>query len=156
MRKRRTRQHIIEDLGFNNIEKQILLAGFVMERYLRDYTTDGNIRTFDSNGEIEPGIIDFQLKSTEKIKVDNSGNQYKFSLSKRDLETWLFEPMPVLLFLYDAQKETSYYLEIKKYFQEQNIQIEKINKFIQVLIPAANEFTVEVIKELRNIKNLAI
>lgn len=33
MRKLRTRQHIIEDLGFNYIERQILKGGHIMHRY---------------------------------------------------------------------------------------------------------------------------
>ncbi len=39
MRKQRTRQHIIEDLGFNYVERQILYAGFTVQRYtVNDYT----------------------------------------------------------------------------------------------------------------------
>ena len=38
MRKLRTRQHTIEDLGFNHVERQILYAGFTVQRYLvNDY-----------------------------------------------------------------------------------------------------------------------
>jgi hypothetical protein len=36
MRKRRTRQHIIEDLGFNHIERNILLSGNILRRYSVD------------------------------------------------------------------------------------------------------------------------
>ena len=37
MRKLRTREHIIEDLGFNHVEKQILLTGYVLQRNYIDY-----------------------------------------------------------------------------------------------------------------------
>ena len=38
MKKRRTRQHIIEGLGLNHIERQILLSGNVLRRFLdNDY-----------------------------------------------------------------------------------------------------------------------
>jgi hypothetical protein len=50
MKKQRTRQHIIEDLGFNNVEKQVLLAGCIVQRYFADYGYDGEIQTFDKNG----------------------------------------------------------------------------------------------------------
>ena len=32
MKKLRTRQHIIEDLGLNHIEKQVLLSGNILKR----------------------------------------------------------------------------------------------------------------------------
>ena len=35
MKKLRTRQHIIEDLGLNHIEKQILLSGNIKAGYER-------------------------------------------------------------------------------------------------------------------------
>ena len=68
MRKLRTRQHIIEDLSFNHIEKQILLAGFTMDRNPHDYGIDGYIQTFKPTGEINRKTIDFQLKSTDHIQ----------------------------------------------------------------------------------------
>lgn len=50
MKKRRTRQHIIEDLGLNHIEKHILLTGNVLRRFSEyDYGYDGMIDTFIMN-----------------------------------------------------------------------------------------------------------
>ena len=61
MRKLRTRQHIIEDLGFNHVERQVLLAGYVVERhYQHDYGYDGTINTFNEKGEAENGNVLFQ------------------------------------------------------------------------------------------------
>ena len=46
MKKRRTRQHIIEGLGLNHIEKHILLSGNVLRRFSDyDYGYDGQIET---------------------------------------------------------------------------------------------------------------
>ena len=45
MRKQRTREHIIEDLGFNHVERQVLYAGYTVMRYSQsnDYGYDGLI-----------------------------------------------------------------------------------------------------------------
>ena len=44
MRKLRTHEHIIEDLGFNYIERQILKGSHIMHRYGHgDYGMDGEI-----------------------------------------------------------------------------------------------------------------
>jgi hypothetical protein len=69
MRKRRTRGHIIEDLGFNHVERQVLLAGFTVQEIIQDYGYDGFIQTFEDNGEAEYGHIYFQLKSTDFLKI---------------------------------------------------------------------------------------
>ena len=111
MRKLRTRQHIIEDLGFNHVEWQILKAGFTVTPYYHnDYNLDGQFRTFNEKGEVENNTIEFQLKSTDKIK--RVGNTIKFDLSKRDLELWLLNNSTLLVLLYDAQQEMAYFLDI--------------------------------------------
>ena len=52
MRKQRTRGHIIEDLGFNHVERQILYVGFTVHRYTHnDYGYDGLFHTFNERGE---------------------------------------------------------------------------------------------------------
>ena len=63
MKKLRTRQHIIEDLGLNHIERQILLSGNVLRRFREnDYGYDGMIETFNEQGEAENLIFMIQLK----------------------------------------------------------------------------------------------
>ncbi len=48
-RKQRTREHVIADLSINHVERQILLAGHVVERWLHDYGLDLVATTFWSN-----------------------------------------------------------------------------------------------------------
>ena len=117
MRKRRTRQHIIEDLGFNHVERQVLLAGYTLNRFNQnDYGYDGLITTFSETGEIENFHLVFQLKSTDFIQLSVINQSFVFDLSKRDLELWLYNPTPVLLILFDAQKEIAYYIDLQAYF----------------------------------------
>ena len=104
MRKQRTRAHIIEDLGFNYVERQILYAGFTVHRYTHnDYGYDGHIHTFNEFGEIESDGIYIQLKSTDNIQLSSNSKTIIFDLSKRDLELWLMGITTMLLIIYDAQ-----------------------------------------------------
>lgn len=150
MRKRRTRQHIIEDLGFNYIERQVLLAGYTLTQVSKDYGYDFLMTTYNGNGEVDNGLIFGQLKSTDHIKITQKGIQ--FSLSKRDLELWLLESSLMILVLYDAQKEKAYYLILKDYFKANKLLLQNINKFIQVNITLEKIFDSKSIKQLRYIK----
>jgi hypothetical protein len=129
MRKQRTREHIIEDLGFNHIERQILYAGFTVHRYTHnDYGYDGHIHTFNELGEIESDGIYMQLKSTDNIQLSTKSKTIVFDLSKRDLELWLMGITTMLLVVYDAQQEKAFYLDLQTYFREKSIKNQKSNR----------------------------
>lgn len=153
MKKQRTRQHVIEDLGFNNVEKQVLLGGCIIQRYFSDYGYDGEIQTFDENGFYETGYALFQLKSTDKSKFVEQQNAFAFDLSKRDLELWLYEKVPVLIILYDATTDTSYFIELQEYFKKNKIELQNIGKFVRIYIPFTNVFNTEAVQFVRQLKN---
>lgn len=153
MKKRRTRQHIIEDLGLNYVERQFLEAGYSVQRIYRDYGYDANVFTYDINGEIENGMILIQLKSSDKPKLDTFETAIEYSLSKRDLELWLLEREMMLLVLYDAGEEKAYFVILQEYFKRNKLSLQQIKKYIQIKIPLANELTPESVKEIRQIKN---
>ena len=145
----RTRQHIIEDLGLNHVQRQVLKAGFVVQRYgENDYSYDGMIHTFDSNGESDNGMMLFQLKSTDSIKFDKSQKIAKFDLSKRDLELWLLSKLTVLLILYDAQTEIAYYIDLQEYFNENRLLLKDVVKYVRVNIPTSNLVTPNILLSL--------
>ena len=150
MRKQRTRQHIIEDLGFNHIERHILKAGYTVHRYARnDYGLDGEIHTFTDEGETEPINIQFQLKSTDKMSISSDGASIKFDLPKRDIESWLLSFYPVLLVVYDAQKEMSYFVDLQDYFKTNRIQLNSVKKYIRILLPIKAIFSTTTVRHLR-------
>jgi len=109
--------------------------------------------TFDINGELEPGNIFFQVKATDKIRISKKQQAIEFTLSKKDLETWLSEPSIVVLVLYDAQNGISYFLDVQDYFNSNHIDISTINKFFRVFIDLKNVFTPDAVKELGQQKN---
>jgi hypothetical protein len=152
MRKRRTRQHIIEDLGFNHIERQVLYAGYTMYRYsTNDYGHDGFIIFFNELGEIESKIVQFQLKSTDVLKTSVDNNLVIFDLSARDLELWLMSEAKVLFIIYDAIQEVAYFIDLQDYFSKNRKSLQKIRKFVRIYIPKDNIFDKQQIINLRQI-----
>ena len=150
MKKLRTRQHIIEDLGFNHIEKQILLAGNVLRRFGdNDYGYDGMIDTFSAEGEAENLSFKFQLKSTDNMGLSNQKAGFAFDLSKRDLELWLKNAHPVLLILYDAQKEIAYFVDLQSHFNENGLLLKNVRKFVRIFLPTNAVFSYTAILELQ-------
>jgi hypothetical protein len=153
MRKKRIRQDIIEDLGFNYVERQVLLADCIIQRYFEDYGYDGEIHTFDADGFYEIGYALFQLKSTDKITFSKSKNAVVFDLSKRDLELWLYETAPVLVILYDAKADKSYFVELQAYFKNNKIGLQNVRKFVRIYMPIENIFDISAVQLVRNLKN---
>jgi Domain of unknown function (DUF4365) len=154
MRKRRTRTHIIEDLGFNHVERQVFLAGYTVEKIRYDYGYDGYFQTFNDNGEIESNSIFIQLKSTDNLKLSGKEqNSIIFDLSIRDLELWLLGKEMMLLIVYDAQLEQAFFVDLRVYFSQNKEALINVNKFVRVYIPNKNILNPTSVKELRTIKN---
>ena len=152
MRKQRTREHIIEDLGFNHIEKQVLLAGYILRRNSQnDYGYDGTINTFNENGEIENFSMRFQLKSTDNVQFSSKKSGFAFDLSRQDLELWLFSNRPVLLILFDAQKDVAFFIDLQAYFNKNKLDLKNVRKFVRVYIPTNSVFSSNAVQELRKL-----
>jgi Domain of unknown function (DUF4365) len=153
MRKRRTRGHIIEDLGFNHVERQVLLAGYTLQNVRDDYGYDGYIQTFNENGEIEQSFILMQLKSTDNLQKSENGDKILFDLSVRDLELWLSGREVMVLIIYDALNEKAFFIEMKDYFEKNIASLKNVRKFVRIYISTKNILTQNSIFELRKIKN---
>ena len=115
----RTRAHIIADMSANHFEWHALHCGYSVERAEHDYGVDLVLKTYSPRGEIENGWIDVQLKASERLKPMKSGEFIRFSVKKADLKHWLHEPMPVILVLYDADANASYWEYVQRYFAKQ-------------------------------------
>ena len=150
MKKRRTRQHIIEGSGLNHIERQIVLSGNVLRRFLdNDYGYDGMIETFNELGETQNQAFMIQLKSTDNIQLSPHKQGFIVDLSKRDLELWLKASYPVLLMLYDAQKEVAYFTDLQTYFNENRILLKNVVKFVRIFLTPQSVFNTTAIQELQ-------
>jgi Domain of unknown function (DUF4365) len=150
MKKRRTRQHVIEDLGLNHIEKHILLSGNVLRRFGEyDYGYDGMIDTFNEQGEAENLSFKIQLKSTDGIQLSPQKAGFIIDLSKRDLELWLKNQNPVLLILYDAKEDKAYFADLQTYFNENRLLLADVRKFVRVFLSPQSIFDKIAIQELQ-------
>ena len=154
MRKLRTRQHVLEDLSYNFVEKQVLLGFCTYIRYAhREYSYDASISTFDDRGELEPENILIQVKATEHSKFSKKHQGYELALDTRDIELWLEEVWPVLLIFYDGVKDLGYFIELHEYFKENRLVLEELNKTKTIFISPKNVFRPQTVKEYRNKKN---
>lgn len=130
---------MIADLSVNYIERFVLLCGHTIEKFTSDYGYDLIICTYSDNGELENGNIYVQLKATENIRLTAGGQSASFTLEKKDLVTWLSEPLPVILIVYDAFRDCAYWLYIQEYFENiKNFDIRKVKKYQNVSIPVKN------------------
>jgi Domain of unknown function (DUF4365) len=117
-RKRRTREHVIADLGVNHTERQVLLGKGTAEYIAHDYGIDLVVFTFDDQGEQEPGQIRVQVKATEQIRWLANGQSFAFRISRADVRTWLRERDPVILVVYDATANRAWWVHVQGYFNE--------------------------------------
>ena len=63
--KTRTRGHVLADLSINQVERQVLLCGFSVDRVQHDYGYDLTMATNSARGEFEPGAVYIQVKATD-------------------------------------------------------------------------------------------
>ena len=99
-RPERTREHYIDALGRNHVERFVLLRGHTVDEPRPDYGYDIVITTFDykgatdfRRGEIENGSIYVQLKSTDALKTaKKDSSQTSFPIKRRHLVYWINEP----------------------------------------------------------------
>jgi hypothetical protein len=154
MRKLRTRQHVLEDLSYNFVEKQVLLGFCTYIRYAqREYSYDASISTFDEKGELEPENILIQVKASDHLKFSTKNLGFELALDTRDIKLWLEELWPVLLILYDGVNDSGYFIELHEYFKENRLALKDLNKTKTIFISPKNVFTPQSVKEYRSKKN---
>ena len=151
-RKRRTREHVIADLGVNFVERVVLLCGYTVERTTKDYGIDLMIETFDNRGEVEIGKIAVQVKATDAIAMTADSQAVQFRVLIADLKRWLFELVPPILIVYDAQAEVAYWLDVQEYARADDIDIVGVRS-ATLRIPVTNRWSLDAVRQLRVRKN---
>ena len=149
-RKRRTREHIIEDLSENHLERKVLLKGHVLRRPERDYGVDVTMFHFGADGAIENGEVRFQLKATDHLKLIKNKTLISFPIKSGDLHYWALEIYPFILIVFDAQSEKAFWLHIQEYVGRHPDRVDPEKETINVLIPAANKLSVKSIETFRD------
>ena len=116
LRKLRMRQHVLADLSINHVERQVLLCGGAVQRVYSDYGYDLIVSSFNDRGELEAGIVYFQVKATDDLPLLADGKTISWVVSRRDLLLWLDETCPVILVVYDGKSDRAYWLHVQAYF----------------------------------------
>jgi hypothetical protein len=150
-RKQRTRQHVIADLSVHYVEGFILAEGHTAQRLDRDYGYDLLLTTYDEQGYVEPGLLLLQLKATETLQT--VGPASVFDLDIRDYNLWMLEEIPVILILFDAARKRAYWLDVQRYFREdENRCPKKGTKTVRVRVPMRQAVSRRAIAAMRKLK----
>ena len=155
-RKRRTREHVLEDLSANHVEKFALKCGFAVDRLWQDYGLDLAVFTFDSAGFLESGVVWMQLKASDNVKSTPDGMAILVRLERRDILAWIAEKYPVILVLYDAANDCAYWLSIHRYFGDLQSFAKLRGKTVTVPIPIRNLLSEKAMREFAREKALAL
>jgi hypothetical protein len=118
-RKRRTRAHIIADLGVNHVERRVSECGWTVRRISPDYGLDLLMTTFNRRGEIENGDVRLQIKASDSIKSVSSRRAIAVRLEWCDVVNWLNWPLPVILIIYDARLDRAWWLDLQEVLRQQ-------------------------------------
>ena len=140
-RKTRTRGHVIADLGVNYVERQVLLAGYLVERYVRDYGLDLHLKTFGPAGEAETGHLNLQVKATDRLAVHADGATAALRVEAANLRSWAFERFPVVLALYDAAADRAFWLDVQEYVAANEIDEDELGETVTLRVPLAQLLT---------------
>ena len=136
-RKRRTREHVIADLGVHHVEGPILRCGFCVERVVHDYGLDLYMTTYTPGGQAESDWVLFQVKATDRLRRAPDGATVIFRVERADLNRWMCETYPVILVVYDARADVGYWLYVQAHFADGRIPA-GASRTVTVHIPAAS------------------
>jgi hypothetical protein len=153
-RKRRINAHVIEDMSVNHFERFVFKKKYIVDCSLHDYGYDMSIETFNRKGEYEPGQIKVQMKAKKRPSYIKSKTILSFSCDRRDLNLWLIEPNPVILVVYDAKKEKSFWVYVQNYLRAipKGYNHKKTKGTFNIHIPIKNKVNEKAIEKFRGFK----
>ncbi|MBV9850136.1 MAG: DUF4365 domain-containing protein [Armatimonadetes bacterium] len=153
-RKRRTREHVIADLSVNFVERQVLLCGYTVEHPRHDYGYDLSLTTYDANGEPEDGEVRIQVKATDTLRLLKGGTTFPWKVARSDLARWIYDPLPVILVVYDARADKACWFYIQRYFQTlPGFNLFAAGKTVTVHVPTANVLDVGAIQQFARFRD---
>jgi hypothetical protein len=150
-RKRRPREHVIAEMGVNFLERQVLRRGHQLRRVAEpEYGTDALMVHFSPESrEIENGWVEFQVKSTDQLRVSKDGRSVACTVQLSHVHYWYWElAHPFILVLYDAKKHRAFWIDIQSYLESRAIDDQEN---LTVHIPLENKLTVASIEHFRNL-----
>jgi hypothetical protein len=157
LRKRRTREHVIADLGINYVERQVLLAGFTVERILHDYGIDLELFTYAADGTIQLGSIPLQVKATERARRVDRGAAISIRIERTDLLAWLSCLEPVILVVYDVTDACAWWLYVQADFAARGVpRPPRLAATVSLRIPIEQRLTVDAVRRFAEFRDRAL
>jgi len=150
-RKLRTREHVLEDLSENFLERKVLLRRHLLRRPSRDYGVDVIMFHFSERGELENGEVRIQLKSTDSLRLVRNGESASFSVRVRDLHQWSLEIHPFFLIVYDGQENRGFWLHVQAYVDQFPETLDPERSRVNVRIPTRNLLTLRSVDTFRKL-----
>jgi len=151
LRKRRTREHVIEEMSANFLERKVLQRGHLLVRApQREYGWDATMFHFSpESGEIENGEVRIQLKATDHLETTKQVVSCR--VQTKDLHYWYWEDqqLPFVLVLYDARKHCGYWVHIRQHVDDNGLIIDPEQQTVDLKIPRTNLITVKTIDSFR-------
>jgi hypothetical protein len=125
----RTREHILEDLSVNFVERKVLESGHELEKpNKKDYGTDAVMHHYDpANGALENGRVEIQLKATDQLdsKLTHGGTIISVNVQIANLNYWVWGTVhPFILIIYDGVRNEAFWLDVKQFYGQTNIDLE--------------------------------
>jgi hypothetical protein len=149
-RKRRTREHVIEEMGLNFLERQILRRAHQLQRFQqREYGWDATMFHFAESGEIEDGEIRFQVKATDHL--DLQGDAVRFRVATADLHYWYWQHLPFVLVIYDAQRGRAWWVHLQSFVDGHPDLLNPRRKTVTLTIPATNKVNLRSVDQWRKL-----
>lgn len=155
-RKKRTREHVLADLGANHVEKVALGRGYAVDRVWHDYGLDLALYTFDGRGYLESGVVWIQVKSSDRLSKRRDRSAILVRLERRDILAWIADVYPVILVVYDALRDRAYWLAIQGYFAGPGAFARLKGKTITVPVPITNLLNGRAMQEFARQKAVAL
>jgi hypothetical protein len=140
---------VIADLSVNHVERYVLLCGHAAFRVEPDYGYDLVMTTYNDRGEVEPGFACFQMKATDHLPLLQDGKTISWTISRRDLKLWLSELFPVILVVYDGQRDKAYWLAVQEYFSGgRTADVFAAGEWINLRVPARNRINRQAVERI--------
>jgi len=150
-RKLRTAAHVIADLSYNFLERKVLQRGHWLDAPTNDYGIDATMFHHNAQGEIKNCEVRFQLKATGRLKTSSDSSWISQRVETRHLRYWYFELYPVILVVFDAEKERGYWLHVQAYVDHKPKLMDSDSETVSLRIPVGNVLSQRAIDRFRQL-----
>jgi hypothetical protein len=120
MSKKRTPEHTMDTQGVNFVKpifENEMGCTFAVHPREIDYGTDFEIQLFESSN-FTGLILKGQLKSGDSHLQSESEEDYRFSISQDDVETWLSSNSPFIFVWYSPERTQAVWLNVRRYLRQ--------------------------------------